>query len=136
MSITNREKLLKISLVACGLVFLLGLLPMTMLFPESWMWEPRHNEYEQMILAIYAVLGVYLLRAASQPEEHRSLISFTAWSSLVHGGVMLLQALHDPGEHANLHGDVPALIAVGLVFVWLAPRGGELPAATPEAARL
>ena len=118
----TQEKALKIALVAVGLIFLVGLLPMTMLFPASWMWEPRHSEYEQMIIAVYAVLGIFLLKAAKQPAEHKSLIDFTAWSSLVHGGVMLVQALRDSTDHANLHGDVPALIAVGLLFLWLGPR--------------
>jgi len=35
---------------------------------------------------------------------------------------MLVQALRDNADHANLHGDVPALIAVGFVFLWLSPR--------------
>ncbi len=122
MKIESKEKYLRIALILFGLIFTVGLLPMTILFPESWMWEPRHREYEQMILAIYAVLGIYLLMASKEPAEHRSLISFTAWSSLVHGGVMLLQALRDSTEHANLCGDVPALLAVGLVFLWLGPR--------------
>ncbi|MCH9646857.1 MAG: hypothetical protein K0U98_01385 [Deltaproteobacteria bacterium] len=122
MNLDTKEKFLRIALIVFGLVFSVGLLPMTILFPDSWMWEPRHKEYEQMILAIYAVLGIFLVMAAKEPAQHRSLISFTAWSSLVHGGVMLLQALRDPTEHANLCGDVPALFAVGFVFLWLGPR--------------
>lgn len=50
-----------------------------------------------------------------------ALIASTAWSSLAHGGVMLAQALGDPTEHANLHGDIPALILVGTLFLWLGP---------------
>lgn len=118
----NRERWLRIALVTFGLVFTVGLLPMTILFPGGWMWEPRQTEYEQMILAIYAVLGIFLLRAARRPTAHASLISFTAWSSVVHGGVMLAQALADPTEHANLCGDVPALILVGALFLWLGPK--------------
>ena len=63
-----------------------------------------------------------MIRAAKEPSRHASLISFTAWSSLVHGGVMLVQALRDSTEHANLFGDVPALIAVGFLFLWLGPK--------------
>lgn len=33
--------------------------------------------------------------AAKDPVEHRSLVQFTLWSSLAHGGVMLAQALSD-----------------------------------------
>lgn len=118
----NREQWLRTLLVACGLVFTLGLLPLTLLFPDAWMWSPRQPEYEQMILAVYAVLGIFLLLAARKPAAHESLIAFTAWSSLAHGGLMLAQALADPTEHANLHGDIPALLVVGALFLWLRPR--------------
>lgn len=120
----NQNKWLRIALIVFGLVFTLGLLPMTVLFPGAWMWEPRQSEYEQMILAVYAVLGIFLLRAAREPAAHASLISFTAWSSLAHGAVMLAQAVADPAEHANLHGDIPALFLVGALFLWLGPKPG------------
>lgn len=122
MNDVSREKYLRWALLVFGVVFLVGLLPMTMLFPEGWMWEPRHSEYEQMILAIYAVLGIFLLKASRNPPAHKSLIAFAAWSSIVHGLVMLIQALRDPAEQANLMGDIPALILVGVIFLWLAPR--------------
>lgn len=121
MMTTNRQRWLRYALIAFGLVFTFGILPLTLLFPGGWMWEPRQSEYEQMIVAIYAVLGIFLLRAAKDPPAHASLISFTAWSSLLHGGVMLVQALVDSGEHANLCGDVPALLLVGVLFLWLRP---------------
>jgi len=108
-------------LVIMGLAFI-GLKAMMMMFPDSWMWEPRQPEYEQMILGVYAVLGVFLLIASRDPEKHLSLIWFTAISNLVHGGVMLMQALADPTERANLVGDVPALIALGILLVILTPK--------------
>jgi hypothetical protein len=33
---------------------------------------------------------------------HASLIWFTIWSSIVHGGIMLIQAIADETERANL----------------------------------
>ena len=122
----TREKYLSWALVVVGLIFVAGVLPLTLLFPGAWMWEPRQSEYEQMIMGVYAVLGVFLLRASRHPRDHRSLISFTAWSSLVHGGIMLVQALLDPLEKPNLMGDVPALILVGLLLLWLSPRKNEV----------
>lgn len=121
----SKEKFLRYALIVFGLIFLIGLYPMTVFFPGGWMWEPRQPEYEQMILAIYAVLGVFLLRAAKNPSAHASLIAFTAWSSLAHGAVMLVQALRDSTEHANLCGDVPALIVVGVLFLWLGPKSAS-----------
>ena len=48
-------------------------------------------EYEQMILGVYATLGVFLLIASRNPLRHRSLIWFTVWSSVVHAGIMTVQ---------------------------------------------
>lgn len=125
MDSLNQDKALRIALIAVGIVYTVGLYPLTVLWPDGFMWMPRQAEYEQMILATFAVLGVYLLLAARAPAEHRSLIGFAGWSSLVHGLVMLVQALRDPMEQANLFGDIPALILVGAVLLVLnrpAPR--------------
>jgi hypothetical protein len=119
MDDARRDKALRIALVVVGLTFVFVLWPMTILWPDGFMWMPRQAEYEQMILATFAVLGVFLLIASRAPSEHRSLIAFAAWSSLVHGLVMLVQALRDPMEHANMFGDVPALILVGIVLLML-----------------
>lgn len=118
----NRERILQVVLVAAGLIFLLGVYPLMMyLWPSGWRWQPNQPEYEQMILGIYATLGIFLLIAARNPSEHRSLIAFTAWSSLVHGGIMTVQALRSSMEHGHLLGDVPALLIVGVALIALAP---------------
>ncbi len=118
----NRERILQVVLVAVGLIFLLGVYPLMMyLWPSGWRWQPNQPEYEQMILGVYATLGIFLLMAARNPSQHRSLIAFTAWSSIVHGGIMTVQALRTPMEHGHLLGDVPALLIVGIVLITLAP---------------
>ena len=122
METPGRERALRIALIAVGLIYLFGLYPLTVLWPDGFMWMPRQAEYEQMILATFAVLGVYLLLASRAPSEHRSLIGFAGWSSLVHGLVMLVQALRDPMERANMYGDIPALIVVGVVLLVLNRR--------------
>lgn len=75
-----------------------------------------------MILGVYATLGVFLLIASRRPAEHRSLILFTAWSSNIHAGITLVQALQHGSEHGHLLGDVPALIFVGAASLIVAPR--------------
>lgn len=118
----NRERMLQVVMVLVGLIFLVGVYPLMMyLWPSGWRWQPNQPEYEQMILGVYATLGVFLLMAARQPSQHRSLIAFTAWSSLVHGGIMTVQALRSSAEHGHLLGDVPALIIVGVALIALAP---------------
>lgn len=120
MDATTRNKLLKVALVVIGLIFIFGIYPMMMwIWPAGWGWTPRQPEYEQMIVGVYATLGVFLIRAARDPAANASLIWFTVWSSIVHGGIMLVQALVDETERANLLGDVPALFLVALVLGYL-----------------
>jgi hypothetical protein len=118
----DRDRLLRIALVVFGVAFLL-VYPLMVVWPSGWVWQPSQHEYEQMMVGIYATLGVFLLRAARRPEEHRSLLWFTVWSSVVHGGIMAVQAVVDPMEHGHLPGDVAALFLVAAVLGALAPRG-------------
>ncbi len=99
-----------------GLTFIVGVPALMMLWPSGFAWEPRQPEYEWMIMAIYATLGVFLILAARAPLEHRSLIWFTVWSSVVHGGVMLVEAIIDPTERTNIVGDILALFVVAAVL--------------------
>jgi hypothetical protein len=118
----NREGALKVVLVVVGLIFLVAVYPLMMyLWPSGWRWQPNQPEYEQMILGVYATLGVFLLLASRNPSEHRSLIAFTAWSSLVHAAIMAVQAFQNAGERGHLLGDIPALVVVGVVLIALAP---------------
>jgi len=122
----DRIKYLKIALVVFGLVFIGGIYSMMMwVWPSGWSWTPRQPEYEQMIIGIYATLGVFLIRAARAPLANASLIWFTVWSSVVHGGIMLAQAIADETERDNLMGDIPALFLVAIVLAWLMPRSTD-----------
>ncbi|TNE78153.1 MAG: hypothetical protein EP334_05395 [Gammaproteobacteria bacterium] len=113
---------LKIALMVFGIIFIVGIPAMMMwVWPSGWSWTPRQPEYEQMIMGVYATLGVFLVLAAKNPLAHSSLIWFTIWSSIVHGGIMLAQALVDNSERANLLGDVPALFLVAFVLWYLMP---------------
>ncbi len=120
--VRNREAMLRIALIAFGVAFLL-VYPLMIVWPSGWAWQPSQHEYEQMIVGIYATLGIFLLWASRKPEAHLSLIWFTAWSSLVHGGIMAVQALVDPAERGHLPGDVAALLLVAIVLAVLTPRG-------------
>ncbi|HEX2483650.1 MAG TPA: DUF6632 domain-containing protein [Myxococcota bacterium] len=118
----DRRTLLRVALVVVGIAFLL-VYPLMVVWPSGWRWQPSQHEYEQMIVGIYATLGVFLLWASRAPEAHLSLIWFTVWSSVVHGAIMAVQALIDPQEHGHLPGDVAALFLVAAVLGVLAPRG-------------
>ena len=134
MNMTTRLKILRVALIVFGLIFLVGVYPMMMaLWPSGWRWQPNQPEYEQMILGVYATLGIFLLIASRNPLRHGSLIWFTVWSSLVHGGIMAVQAMNMPTEHGHLLGDVPALILVAVVLTVLMPRGESYEAALSRA---
>ncbi len=122
----ERLKYLKVALNVIGIVFIVGV-PVLMMWawPSGWAWTPRQPEYEQMIMGMYATLGVFLIRAAKEPLANASLIGFTIWSSIVHGGIMLVQAIADETERANLMGDVPGLFLVAFVLWYLMPKKAE-----------
>ena len=118
----TKENLLKIALRVFGVIFLL-VYPISIVWPSGWVWHGGEGVYYfQMIVGIYAVLGVFLIIAAKDPREHRSLISFTVWSSVVHALIMAAQAIGDKNETGHLLGDVPALLLVAVVLGYLAPR--------------
>jgi hypothetical protein len=135
--VTHQEQLAEViyeccdaaALFACSLDcgwsdFIVAVYPLMMAWwPSGWRWQPNQPEYEQMILGVYATLGVFLLIASRNPLQHRSLIWFTVWSSLVHAGIMAVQAINAPAEHGHLLGDVPALIIVAVLLAVLTPRG-------------
>ena len=67
--------------------------------------------------------------ASRNPLEHRSLIWFTVWSSLVHGAIMAAQAVANREQIGHLSGDVLALFIVAAVLAGLTPRGAAFKAA-------
>ena len=124
MNDATRLRYLRVVLVLVGLIFIFGVYPLMMTFwPAGWRWQPNQPHYEQMILGVYATLGVFLLLASRNPLKHRSLIWFTVWSSLVHAGIMTVQAINAPAEHGHLMGDIPALAIVALALAIFTPRG-------------
>ena len=131
----TEEKLryLRIALYAIGGIFIVGVPLLMMTWTDGFAWEPAQSEYEQMIMGIYITLGVFLILAARDPLANRSLIWFTVWSSIAHGGIMLVQAIVDDTERMNLLGDVPALFVVAAVLGLLMPRGQEAHAQVPAA---
>jgi hypothetical protein len=131
---TARLRYLRVALILVGLIFIVGVYPLMMsLWPSGWRWSPNQPQYEQMILGVYATLGVFLLIASRNPLRHLSLIWFTVFSSLVHAGIMAVQALQMPSEHGHLLGDIPALVLVAVLLALLTPRGATADTAQASA---
>jgi hypothetical protein len=129
MDKTDRVKYLRITLLVVGLIFIFGIYLLTIIWPSGWSWHTGHSDYLQMILGVYATLGVFLLVASRNPLAHLSLIWFTVWSSVVHGGIMAVQSLANPEHMGHLWGDVLALFAVAAVLALLTPRGASVTSA-------
>jgi hypothetical protein len=113
-----RERALKVLLVLSGLTCLAGLYPLIGAIRDGT--ATTIVRQDQMILGIYIALGVFLLIAARDPREHRSLILFAGWSTLAHDGVMIVQGF----QYHDLRGDLPGYViiaVVGLALIALIP---------------
>jgi hypothetical protein len=107
-----RERALKVVLVLVGVLFLATAYPLVGMHLEETL---------QMMLSIYVTLGIFLLLASHNPSANRSLVAFTAWSSLAHASVMAVQSLHDVGERGHLLGGALAFVLIGVALIVLAP---------------
>jgi hypothetical protein len=108
----NRERALKIVLVVVGLLFTAMVYP-SVLFVKQ---EPALA----MMMSLYATLGIFLIMAARNPSANRSLIGFTAWSSVVHSALMSYQAFRNLVARGELIGSA-VLVVIALALIVLAP---------------
>ena len=107
-----RERALKVVLGLVGLLFVAGIYPL---------FAMHSDPAEQMLAAVYITLGVFLLLALRNAPANRSLIAFTAWSSLAHAATMALQAFRYEIPRIDLLRAVLPLAIVGVVLIVLAP---------------
>jgi len=108
----GRERGLKVVLVAVGLMFCALVYPLTMFV--------RQEPALAMMMSLYVTLGIFLLLAARNPSANRSLIAFTAWSSIVHAILMAAQAFAGLIARGELVGSA-VLVVIGVALIGLAP---------------
>jgi hypothetical protein len=108
-----RERALKVVLVIVGLLFVATVYPLLFLVRD----EPTL----QMMLSVYATLGVFLLLSSRNPSIHRSLIAFAAWSSLAHAATMAVQAFFTVSGRAHLLYGVLLFMIIGLALIVVSP---------------
>jgi len=132
----DATRYLRIALRFVGVAFIVGIYTFVIVWPSGWSWHAGHPHhlphYLQMILGVYATLGVFLLIASRNPLAHLSLIWFTVWSSVVHAAIMAVQALTSPDQIAHLWGDVPALLVFAAILAFLTPRSTAAIALAPS----
>jgi hypothetical protein len=108
----RREQAMKIMLVVVGLLFMAGVIPLTIFFSR----EPA----VPMMMSIYVTLGIFLLLAVRNPAANRSLIAFAGWANLAHAAVMAAQEYRNVIERRELVGVVVFAI-LGVALIALAP---------------
>ena len=109
----NRNLALKVVLAIVGVLFILTSYPMIVFI--------RQDPALSMMFSLYVTLGVFLLLAIRNPSSSRSVIAFTAWSSLVHAVFMGIQALRGMVARGELIG-CAVLIIIGVLLIALAPK--------------
>ena len=136
MDKTGSIKYLRVALAAVGVIFIVGIYSLIVIWPSGWSWHSGQSHhlphYLQMILGVYATLGVFLLIASRDPLKNLSLIWFTVWSNIVHAAIMAAQALANPEQTGHLWGDVPALLVLAGILAFLTKRAVR----TTEVSRL
>jgi hypothetical protein len=134
MTQAGRIKALRIVLLVLGLFSIFGFWPLTIVWPSGWVWHAAGRSYYlEMIIGIYATLGVFLVLASRNPLENLSLIWFAVWSSIVHGTIMAVQSFSGEGHMGHLCGDVLVLFVAAAVLAVLTPRQDK--AAVPREVR-
>jgi hypothetical protein len=107
-----RKRVLKVVLVLVGLIFTALAYPMIMFVKQA--------PALAMSFSVYVTLGIFLLMAARNPAANRSLIAFTAWSSLAHAALMSTQAMRNIVARGELIGSA-VLIVIGVALIALSP---------------
>ena len=92
-------------------------------YPAGFLWgthpsSPHHpplSPYLFMLLAMYAAWAALMIRGARDPLANRAIVDYGILANLLHGGLMLGQALFYEHELQHLWADVPALFAIAAV---------------------
>jgi hypothetical protein len=129
----NRERALKVVLVLVGLLFTAAIYPVVTTVRDGW--QANKEDALPMMMSLYFTLGIFLLQAARNPSENRSVIAFAAWSSLAHGAVMAVMAVRLPNERGDLLIAAAVFGAIGAALIALAPakQSGVLASAAGRA---
>jgi drug/metabolite transporter superfamily protein YnfA len=121
----RRERALKIVLMLVGLHFTAMVYPLVLFVKQ----EPALA----MMMSLYVTLGIFLIMAGRNPSANRSLIAFTAWSSVAHAVVMSFQALRNLIASSELIGSA-VLVVIGVAVIVLAPAKQSVERASTVAA--
>ena len=87
-------------------------------------WDVLSKHVELMLEAVYLVWGIFMLKAARKPMTYLSFLHFTLWANLVHGLLMIPQAMM-VGMMYKMATDVAYCIVLAMGLWILMPKGEE-----------
>jgi hypothetical protein len=80
----------------------------------------EHMHVPPMLMVIYIVWGIFLLRAARNPQGYRSFLNFTMWANFAHGALMAAQAGSELDRYwSKFFTDIPFVVILSLgIYLW------------------
>ena len=127
----KRERSLQIVVMLVGLFYSVsGYILFDVLRRSEWIHNL--NDVLPMFLSYNTALGVCLLFAIRQPNKHRMLIAYAAWSSLAHGFTMTImsaQAMAQGMHRKDSPWDIVIFGVIGVALLALLPPKQASPAA-------
>lgn len=75
-------------------------------------------DFEAFFTAIYLVWGVYLWKAAKNPEKSALFIKFTVWANFAHAFTMIVVGILRPDEFYHLLTDSIVFIVPSLALLY------------------
>ena len=82
----------------------------------------EHAHVPPMLFVVYIVWGVFMLRAASNPQGYLSFLNFTMWANLAHGLLMVAQAAMEMDRYwSKFLTDIPFMLVLALGIYLLRP---------------
>jgi len=118
MTEADRIKYLRIALLLVGLIFTFGIYPLTIIWPAGWSWHMGQSDYLQMILGIYATLGVFLMVASRNPLAYISLMVYSVVQRCAcrhYGGSSVCES-HAPGTPFGRRASAPRCSGCACAF--------------------
>ena len=85
-------------------------------------WDILSKHVELMIEAVYVVWGIFMLMAARKPLSYLSFLHFTLWANLVHGLLMIPQAMM-VGMMYKMFTDIAYCLVLAIGLWILLPKG-------------
>ena len=87
-------------------------------------WDVLSKHVELMLEAVYLTWGIFMLMAAREPLAYLSFLRFTLWANLVHGLLMVPQAMM-VGMMFKMFTDIAYCLALAGGLWVLLPKGKE-----------